>query len=162
TTDAEPRGPRTIPLAKSLSLPPTNVPYVSVAPSAVSLATKASRKMKLLIVVSNAPGVTGKSLHGVDPAIYAAPDRSSAQSSAGCPDEKASDDSSRPASLIRRSNAPGLVGKSADIVSPVRWIVPSAASRIAVTWSKESPPRNVLKTSALPSAESSVTNPSQH
>ena len=62
-----------------------------------------------------------------------------------------------------RSDAPGVVGKSAEIVSPATYAVPEASTAIPAAVSQPcAPPRKVAYSRVVPPGPSFATNASEH
>src|SRR5881396_2428053 len=151
---------KAIAFPQSLAVPPRNVEYRSSAPVGLSSETKTSfRAPPPLNVVSNAPGVVGKSDEFVQPVMTGSPDASRAMPCPWSPllpprnvdQTRAVPDgfstvtkawlSPPPREVF--SYAPGVTGKSVEFVSPVTYAFPPASIAISWPWSVREPPRNV-------------------
>src|SRR3990172_3840416 len=155
TRNRDPSAVRSRDHDSSPETPPRNVPNRIASPAGLSFTTKAS--VPPATRVWNASGVDGKSEEPVKPATYAAPVSSRAIASPASkkrPPRYVEYTRSDPAGLIfaanashppwfDRSKAPGVVGKSAEKVSPARYALPSASTATARASSIELPPRTV-------------------
>src|SRR6266508_2693174 len=169
---------------QSLAVPPRNVEYRSSAPVGLSFETKASfRAPPPLNVVSNAPGVVGKSEEFVHPVMTGSPEASRAMPcprSLLLPPRYVDQTRALPDGFSTATNAwvhvkapqeppwnvvekaPDVTGKSDEFVYPTTDAAPEAFTATPRTRSAYVPPRKEAYTRWLPSALSSTRNPCSH